>query len=64
MEQAKSIPGVKEISFVKNIGDKVGNIESSVDRIGFVIAQGKDADEAEFICNEAISLINIEVENN
>lgn len=64
VEQAKSIPGVKEISFVKNIGDKVGNIESSVDRIGFVIAQGKDADEAEFICNEAISLINIEVENN
>lgn len=61
VEQAKSIPGVKEISFVKGVGDRVGSINSSVDRIGFVIAQGENADEAERICEKALDLIKINV---
>lgn len=61
IEEVKSISGVKEVSFVKNIGDRVGNIDSSVDRVGFVIAQGNTADEAEKICERAISLIKIEI---
>lgn len=62
IEEAKGIPGVKEISFVKNIGDKVGNIDSSLDRVGFVIAQGDSADDAEAICEKALSMISISVE--
>ena len=62
VDEAKAIPGVREISFVKNVGDRVGSIDSSVDRVGFVIAQGENADDAEAICEKALKLINIEVE--
>ena len=62
VEEAKSIPGIKDISFVKNIGDQVGSIDSSVDRVGFVIAQGDNADEAEAICEKALDIINITIE--
>lgn len=61
VEEAKNIPGIKEISFIKNVGDIVGNINSSVDRVGFVIAQGESADEAELICEKAIRTIEITV---
>ena len=62
VEEARTIPGVQEITFVKNVGDRVGNIDSSVDRVGFVIAQGDNADEAEDICERALELIKIIVE--
>lgn len=62
VDEAEAIPGVKEISFVKNIGDTVGSVHSSVDRVGFVIAQGKSADDAEEICENALSRIEIVVE--
>ena len=61
VEEARNISGVKEISFVKDIGDQVGNIDSSVDRVGFVIAQGDSADEAEAICEKALKRIKIVV---
>lgn len=62
VDEARAIPGVKEITFVKNVGDKVGSIDSSVDRVGFVIAQGENADEAEAICERAIHSIDIEID--
>lgn len=62
VEEAEAILGVKEISFVKNIGDTVGSIDSSVDRIGFVIAQGESADDAEAICEQALKCISICIE--
>lgn len=62
IDKAKAIPGVKEISFVKSVGDKVGSINSSIDRVGFIIAQGNTADEAEEICEKALKNINISIE--
>lgn len=62
VDEARAIPGVKEITFVKNVGDRIGSIDSSVDRIGFVIAQGESADEAETICAKALGMITIETE--
>ena len=47
---------------VKNIGDAVGTIGSSTDRVGFVIAQADNADEAEKICQKVLELFKIEVE--
>ena len=64
IEDAKKIKGIQEISFVKNIGDKVTNINSSVDRIGFVIAQADTTIEAINKCEEAINVIKIEVSEN
>ncbi len=61
-EEARKIDGVKEISFVKNIGDTAGEIGSSTDRVGFVIAQADSAIEAVGICEKALNTIKITVE--
>ena len=61
VEKAKEIPGVKEITFVKNIGDVAGDIGSSTDRVGFVIAQADTAEEAVAVCERAIDSIKIEI---
>lgn len=63
VEKAKSIPGVEEISFVHDIGETLGEIGSSVDRIGFVIAQGKTRQQSVEICDKALNIIKIEVQN-
>lgn len=62
VEKARIIPGVAEISFVHDIGETVGKIGSSIDRIGFVIAQGENAENAASICEQVKKTINIEVE--
>ncbi len=62
VEEAKKTQGVKEITFVKNVGDTVQGINSSVDRVGFVIAQADSADEAEAICENVLKTIEIIVE--
>lgn len=62
VEKARIIPGVAEISFVHDIGETVGTIGSSIDRIGFVIAQGENAENAASICEQVKKTINIEVE--
>lgn len=53
---------MKQISFVKDIGSIVTNVRSSSDRIGFVIGQGENAEEAVKICEKALEKIRIEVE--
>lgn len=60
-DEARSIDGIIEISFTKEIGETVGNIGSSVDRVGFVIAQGETADSAVAACEKAINAIFIRV---
>lgn len=62
VEKAKSILGVEEIYFVHDIGETLGEIGSSVDRIGFVIAQGETINDAIEICEKAQSLINIKID--
>ena len=61
IDEAKKIDGIKEISFVKNVGDEVTSINSSVDRVGFVIAQADTTKEAIDICVRAIEKIVIEL---
>lgn len=46
MEEARSMPGVQEVELYKIPGDAVKRPENSSDRVGHVIAVGKDADEA------------------
>ena len=60
-DEAKTIPGVKQIVFTKEIGEESTPIESSNDRIGFVIAQGMDATGAINICEEAMQQIDIQI---
>ncbi len=62
IEAASRLDGVKQIIFTKGIGEVSGPIESSNDRIGFVIAQGDSPDSAETICAKAMSEISISVD--
>ena len=61
LEGARKYPGVTEVTMLKNMGDTVGYFKNGSDRIGYVIAQGKDAADAIKICEEAMKLINIRV---
>lgn len=61
LEEARTYPGVTEVTMLKGIGDKVGYFKNGADRIGYVIAQGKDAADAVRICEEAMKLIRINV---
>lgn len=62
VETAKRIPGIRQIAFTKEIGEKSEPIKCSNDRIGFVIAQGETAEEAALICEKAIESITIIIE--
>jgi biotin carboxylase len=62
VDKAKQIEGIKEIAFIKYIGDSIGEINSSSDRIGFVIAQGDSVEEAIEFCRLAIKLIHIDIQ--
>ena len=62
IEEARLIPGVKEITVVKEIGTEITDIGSSVDRVGFVIAQADTAEDAVKICEQAIRTIQITVD--
>lgn len=59
---ARAIDGVTEVTFTKKIGDKVGDIHSSSDRVGFIIAQADTAENALEICTAAEKMLTICVE--
>jgi biotin carboxylase len=61
IEKAKKIPGVVEIYFTKNVGDKSVKIQSSSDRIGYVISRGDTEEEAINVCNKALLEIKVNV---
>lgn len=63
VEEAQNISGVKRVGIDRKIGDRVVPIKSSLDRVGYVIAQADTPDEAINICEQAISKIQICVIN-
>ncbi|WP_404429639.1 ATP-grasp domain-containing protein [Sutcliffiella horikoshii] len=58
-QKAKQLPGIQEIYFTKDIGFEMQGIKSSTDRIGFIIAQGKDSADAIAACEKALNTIKI-----
>lgn len=62
ISEASKLSGIKQISIVHGVGEQISEIDSSAARMGFVIAQGCDADEASEICNEALESIEVEIE--
>ncbi|OYD57788.1 lactate dehydrogenase [Fictibacillus aquaticus] len=63
INKATKINGVNKVVLLKNVGEYSVNIESSLDRIGYIIAQASDVEKAIKICEEAINSIFISVEN-
>lgn len=61
-DQAASLSGVKRISLMKTVGEMCSNVESSIDRIGFAIAQSDTPQNAATICENAIGMIQITTE--
>lgn len=62
ISEAEQIPGVQEINVVKAIGDQITEIGSSVDRVGFVIAQADTAEAAIAVCEEALNRIDVVID--
>ena len=60
IEEAKQIKGVKQVSIVHGIGEEITEITDSGSRMGFVISQGDNADDAAQTCEEALAIIRIE----
>ena len=59
VDKAKQSNAIKEISFTKKVGDELGEIGSSVDRVGFVISQTESVSEAINECENAVNSIKI-----
>ena len=59
--EARAIAGVTEVTFTKTVGDKAGEIGSSTDRVGFVIAEAETAEKAVQICESALQAVKITV---
>lgn len=62
ISEAKNIAGIEKVHIVHGVGSTAGEIKSSVDRAGFVIAQADTSEEAVEICNRALGVIKIEIE--
>lgn len=62
IEEAKVLPGVKQITFTKFVGDVSSPIHCSNDRIGFVIAQAGSAEDAVEVCEAAMKAVEIVIE--
>ena len=60
VDEAENIEGIKEITFVKKIGDQAAIINNSADRIGFIIAQSTSSSDAMRICEDAENLIYVD----
>ena len=62
IDDAKKIAGVQEISIVHQVGETIGEIDSSTDRVGFVIAQGETVEEAVNSCEKAMEKVHFVIE--
>lgn len=60
--EAQEIEGIEEIHINKVFGENITNIESSNDRLGYVIASGDDVYHALKSCDEVISMLKFNVE--
>lgn len=62
VDEALGMPGVQEVELYMKPGDSIKRPENSSDRIGHVIAIGKNADEAAKNAERALSKIHIRME--
>lgn len=59
IEDAQNIPGVIEVTMLKEVGSECHYFKNGSDRVGYVIAQGENTAEAIKICEKAIDCIKI-----
>lgn len=61
IDEAKAIMGVKKIELMKNVGDNIEALNSSSDRVGFIISQANNSYEAKELCKNVANMISIDV---
>lgn len=61
VDEAEKMEGVKEVIITKSVGDTLGEIGSSADRMGSIIAQGHNAENAILCCEAAMKKVIIQV---
>lgn len=61
IKEVENIPGIVQISIVHGVGEQIGEIKSSTDRVGFVIIQGDSRAEVENIGNEVLSKVRFTI---
>lgn len=59
VHNALKMPGIQEVEIYKKSGDYIKQPENSTDRVGHIVAIGKDANEAAYNAMEAIKHIKI-----
>lgn len=59
IEDAKKVEGVKQISIVHSVGEKITDVIDSGSRMGFVISQADKVQTAVECCNKALEQIKI-----
>ncbi len=62
LEKSRELPDTVRVEVFTNVGEQVGAVKGSHERAGYVIATGRDADEAEANAERAWKLIRFEVE--
>lgn len=62
IEEAEKVDGVKQISIIHGVGEKVMEVTSSGARMGFVIVQDENAEKAVADCYEALDRIKVDFE--
>lgn len=60
IEEAKKIPGIRQVSIIHGEGETLNGIKSSSDRAGFIIGQADNIKDTISIIQKALSIINIE----
>ena len=61
LKEAESVPGIRQVSIVHGVGETSKKIQSSVDRIGFVIAQENTIKGAVDACEKALEKVNVKI---
>ena len=62
VDSALAIPGIQQIEFTRKVGEEITDVTNSASRIGFVIAEGKSAEDAIKICDRAKRTVQIQIE--
>lgn len=61
IEKAETMPGIRQVSIIHNVGNQAVEIRSSVDRVGFIIAQDESSEKAIQDCEDALKEIEVVV---
>lgn len=61
VDEAEKVQGIKQVSIVHGAGERAKEIQSSVDRIGFAIAQADTVEDAIDACETALKRIKVAI---